>query len=136
VLILCCALLAAVSQKERGEAFWLGFSVFGWTYFILSFVFFRDSEANVDFHRKDRVCLITTLAIDWLYGVDRFYYFKTSQDVHVFNRNDPSLAHFLQVGHAFFALLFAFLGGSIGRMLFLHQQAREDAEKRQGPGRA
>ena len=38
VAVLLVAVLLAVHRRDRGRAYWLGFALFGWVYFILSLV--------------------------------------------------------------------------------------------------
>lgn len=131
-LMLLTALLLAYAAKRERRAYWIGFALFGWGYWILlhsPILDIESSSANWGLYSQSP--LFTATILDWLYDnalsqvheqpvADRYGTLVANSSGY------PSGPDFFRVGHSIFAMLFALVGGEIGRRAF--QQHNPEAD--------
>lgn len=111
VLFLLILTLASFLGSERSRPYWAGFTLFGWTYFVLSDLVDRLTGQSVQ--------LPTASLIDWIW----LYY---SWSALAANR-EFDYETFLVIGHTLFTLPFACLGGIIAQVMYT-RSSRNDGE--------
>lgn len=107
-VLFCSALLAGLLLRGRARSTWLGFAVFGMFYFTMAFY-----PRSNDYY--DPPPLLTAVALSRLQPL-------ANTTVAVAPRPmtwEPSANYqqYRQIGHALWAILFAWLGAAVGRLM-------------------
>lgn len=122
--MLLTAVVFSCVSREAQRAYWVGFAVFGWGYFIILHSTWLDTETQVQNWRLfSDGPLFTSAILDWLYS-NVLSLIHPQPQTDGFGQPIPGTSsyplgpNFARVGHSIFALLFALLGGEIGRRGF------------------
>jgi hypothetical protein len=107
VILLGFATLGAMARRGNSRMPWVGFAAFGWFYLALSFGPLGDKTLA---HAPP--LFLTSLV------VEQFSAFSNGQPPRVSNAGFPAFfaIEFRQIGHSLSAILFALLGGLLGRL--------------------
>jgi hypothetical protein len=128
VFALLASILGVIHRRGESRSFWIGFAVFGWAYLVLSQEAIGLSEAlpmNVLFTDLypyfRRTALIDPAGPQpaWVQGVER----ENGQVVAVI----VTQYDFHRLGHSVCTILFALLGGMLGR--WFHATRPEEADR-------
>jgi hypothetical protein len=125
VAALTMAVPAAVYRRGEQRAFWVGFAVCGWVYFILALAPWMQGEPGFQ--------LATTTILDLMspHIVQKNVFLSRPTLWQVWNTPEVPPANpqfvgyvtlisprvYLRIGHAFFCMLIAFVGGGVVRYL-------------------
>lgn len=108
LVALATAILGSIVRRGSAQAFWLGFALFGCGYMWLTY----EGEAHVSppgwFQLKGQQGTTKLLRLAY----DKLHPRKPNQGLLY-----EDLRPFTEVGHSLWTLVFAFVGGSIGRYL-------------------
>lgn len=133
--ILLAAILGAVYHRGRRQAFWLGFALFGWSYFVLSLLPLDRNEVSP--------FLPTTRLLDEVHRRVRPFpesvnpltkvYFEDTGDLENINQKEWFVLewiYFRRLGQYLLALLAACLGGITGIVFHATRGQRGDSGQR------
>lgn len=142
--LLFIAVLGAITLRDSTRAFWLGFAVFGWLYFVL---INWPGESNVTrqlitndalrYVYDDVLPRVRTTPIEQISGVRttqaprnritirRYVTIRTYDQDDPFdfgpNISYPTPYDFKRVGHSLWMLLIAYVGGRLGRYFYVRR---------------
>jgi hypothetical protein len=154
-VVLLVATLFVVHQRGSRQAFWVGFGLFGWAYFLASFVPSIETRlpSSKLLQRLDSMLAARVVTLNML--VINADGSRTVQKVNALSSDGTTMAtnlqgpttnlgyalamiagpgrttqSFVQIGHLVFVWILAFLGGHLSRILYVRQVRRStDPEK-------
>jgi hypothetical protein len=137
VAALTLAVPAAVYRRGEQRAFWVGFAVCGWVYFILALAPWMEGEAGFQLATTTILDLMSPHIVQKIAPVEPppWQVWNIPDDSPASSRSvryvtliSPEL--YLHIGHAFFCILIALLGGVIVRYLAATCQEPAAKERR------
>ena len=110
--VLFIAMLGGLFHWGRTRAFWAGFAVIGWSYLLLVYGFFGESENHYPRLGTTRALLYIHMQVSEKVSV------MSPDPSAVMIRYRPPRVFFMNIGQYLWALLLAYLGGLLARYFY------------------
>lgn len=145
ILILLTSVLLAVHRIERKRAFWLGFALFGWVYFVVSMIPPLESrmpttkglafiDSKIPGRQKTWIIDLNVANSSGLNSVQTLAFSPQGNTLSIsspgkvqvwdtwsrrlLSGSGGSTENFLRIGHSILAWVLAFVGGGLSRWLY------------------
>lgn len=116
IVLLSSAVISATYCRAAVRAFWFGFAIMGWIYWLLVWVHLEEVSS------RDTSLLATSWVLDILDDTKLGVIPHDPLIDPVFDPRVDAWLRFRQTGHCLWALLFALAGGVLARWLYLRER--------------